>query len=141
MPQATCFRHVGAWGKNKKNIFLKVCFLHRRILFQTLQVHQLNNQHRFSVNVWASIVGNYLIGQYLMHSLSGGIYETFPREVLREVLENVLCLKYFRPMWFQRDGARSRIHRNAYQYLNTTPFQIWRWSDTDQWHCLRVIQI
>ena len=42
------------------------------------------------VNVWIGIVVNYLIGSCVMpHPLSGEIYETFLKEELPEMLEDV----------------------------------------------------
>lgn len=43
-------------------------------------VHQSNYQHRYSVNVWAGIVGNNLVGPYVLpQRLTGDVYEVFQR--------------------------------------------------------------
>ena len=84
------------------------------------EVHRFRYQHRFSVNVWCGIVGDYLIGPYLLPSpLNGQRYTTFLREVLPGLLENVL-LGIPRNMWFQHDGAPAHSDRNACQHLHET---------------------
>jgi len=63
------------------------------------------HQQRWSVNVWAGIVDDYLIGPYLLpERLTGPIYRRFLEEVLPELLENV-PLNVRHQMWFQHDGA------------------------------------
>ena len=60
---------------------------------------------------------------YLMTSpLSGEIYETFLREVLPEMAEDV-PLGIRSRMWLQHDGAPVHSYRNDHQYLNYA-FQI-----------------
>lgn len=77
-----------------------------------------NYQHRFSVNVWAGIVDNYLIGPYLMPCrLTGNVYETFLMEVLPRLLDDVplaVCCR----MWYQHDGAPAHFHSNVRRYLD-----------------------
>lgn len=66
---------------------------------------QRGHQVRFTVNVWAGIIDNYLIGPYVLPDrLDGRIYGIFLREVLPELLENI-PLATRRGMWFQHDGA------------------------------------
>lgn len=63
------------------------------------------HQQRWSVNVWAGIVDDYLIGPYLLpERLTGPIYRRFLEEVLPELLENV-PINVRQQMWFQNDGA------------------------------------
>ena len=53
-------------------------------------IYPHSHQHRFSVNVWAGIVGDNLIGPYLMPSpLTGAVYREFLQEVLPQLLENI----------------------------------------------------
>jgi hypothetical protein len=62
-------------------------------------------QQRYSVNVWAGIVHNHLIGPYILPSpLNGHVYRIFLDEVLPVLLEDV-PLAIRRRMWFQHDGA------------------------------------
>jgi hypothetical protein len=63
------------------------------------------HQVRFSVNIWAGIIDNHLIGPYILPPrLTGRIYWTFLNEVLPELLADV-PLATRRGMWFQQDGA------------------------------------
>lgn len=82
------------------------------------EVHRFRYQHRFSVNVWAGIVGDSLIGPYLMPSpLNGQRYTLFLRDTLPLLLEDV-PLGVRRRMWFQHDGAPAHNAVNARQHLN-----------------------
>jgi hypothetical protein len=82
------------------------------------EVHRFRYQNRFSVIVWAGIVGDSFIGPYLMPSLTNGQrYVTFLRETLPLLLED-LPLDVRRRMWFQHDGAPAHSDRNAREYLN-----------------------
>nr|CAH7742449.1 unnamed protein product [Callosobruchus chinensis] len=63
------------------------------------------HQQRWSVNVWAGIVSDYLIGPYLLpERLTGPIYRRFLEEILPELLGNV-PINARQQMWFQHDGA------------------------------------
>ena len=79
------------------------------------------------------IVGNYLIGSYLMLSpLSGEIYETFLREILPEINEDV-SLGIRHRIRFQHDRAPAHFHRNARQYLkNAFPNTVGGYGVMDQ---------
>ncbi|GBM71854.1 hypothetical protein AVEN_229352-1 [Araneus ventricosus] len=62
-------------------------------------------QKRFSVNVWAGIVGDHLIDPYLLpFQLEGRTYLTFLQQVLSELLQPVAA-NIQSCMWFQHDGA------------------------------------
>ena len=62
-------------------------------------------QHRFSVNVWAGIVHNHLVGPYLLpNTIRGGNYLVFVRDVLPQLLENI-PLNIRERIWFQHYGA------------------------------------
>lgn len=76
------------------------------------------DQHQFSVNVWAGIVGENIIGPYLLPPrLNGHIYVQFLEQILPEFLEDV-PLNIRRGMWFQHDGAPAHFSLEARQYLN-----------------------
>ena len=83
-------------------------------------VHQSHHQQRFSGNVWAGIIGNNLVGAYLLPTrLTGDLYEVFMRQKLPEVLDDVpLCIPS--QMWFQEDGAPVHTSRNERQCLDHT---------------------
>lgn len=81
-------------------------------------IHPNSHQHRFSVNVWAGIIGNNLIGPYLLPSpLTGHAYTIFLREVLPGLLEDV-PLETRRRMWFQHDGAPAHYFGETRLFLN-----------------------
>ena len=80
-------------------------------------IYPHSHQHRFSVNVWAGIVGDNLIGPYLMPSpLTGAVYREFLQEVLPQLLENI-PLNIRRRIWFQHDSAPAHYFRGARQAL------------------------
>lgn len=80
-------------------------------------IHPSRHQERFSLNVWAGIVGNHLIGPYLMPSpLRGRDYAAFLRNVLPDLLDNV-PIATLRRMWFQQDGAPPHYFGEARDYL------------------------
>ena len=89
-------------------------------------VHQSHHQHRFSVIVRAGIIGNNLVGHYLVPTcLTGDMYEVFMRQVLPELLDDApSCIG--RLMWFHQDGAPAHTSRNVRQYLDHTFPNRWR---------------
>ena len=64
-----------------------------------------NHQRRFAVNIWAGIVGDYLLGPYMLPPrLRWPMYRLFLEVHLPMLLEDV-PLHIRRRMWFQHDGA------------------------------------
>ncbi|XP_023313209.1 uncharacterized protein LOC111693200 [Anoplophora glabripennis] len=77
-----------------------------------------NHQQQFSVNVWAGIVGDHLIGpHFLPNRLNGADYRQFLEEVLPELLEDV-PLQVRENMYFMHDGAPAHFSLVARQYLD-----------------------
>lgn len=76
-------------------------------------------QQRFSVNVWAGILHDYIIGPYLLPDrLNGATYLVFLQQVLPELL--AVVPRHLRAtMWFQHDGAPAHYTRDVRNYLNT----------------------
>ncbi|XP_023226911.1 uncharacterized protein LOC111627544 [Centruroides sculpturatus] len=66
-------------------------------------------QSRFSVNVRAGIVGDHLIGPYLLPlSITGSNYLIFLQQVLPQLLgDKQISASTQQIMWFQHDGALS----------------------------------
>ncbi|GFV57797.1 uncharacterized protein TNCV_3071761 [Trichonephila clavipes] len=64
-------------------------------------------QIRFSVNVWAGIMGNHLIGSYLFPCrLTGLNYLLFLQQALPQLLrDEQISASTQQTMWFQHDGA------------------------------------
>ncbi|GBM05154.1 hypothetical protein AVEN_197716-1 [Araneus ventricosus] len=78
------------------------------------------HQRRFSINVWAGIIGDHLLGPYLLpERLNGGKYLTFLQQVLPDMLNDVPP-HIRRVMWFQQDGAPAHYVRDVRNYLDIT---------------------
>ena len=81
-------------------------------------IRQTRFQQEFSINLWAGIVNNYLIGPFeLPPRLTGAIYWRFLRRNLQELLEEV-PLHIRESMWFLHDGAPPHFSRLVRQFLN-----------------------
>lgn len=75
-------------------------------------------QHRFSVNVWAGIINNELIGPHILPvRLNGESYLNFLENVLSDYLENV-PLRTRARMWYMLDGAPPHTARRVREFLN-----------------------
>lgn len=75
-------------------------------------------QQKFSVNVWAGIISDHLIGPYIMPPrLNAGSYLVFLKETLPELLEDV-PLEVRRRMWLQHDGAPAHFGRVVRNHLD-----------------------
>ena len=63
----------------------------------------LNAQHRFRVDICARVLGDYLIGPYLLFErINGNMYLAFLRNILPELLQHVLATPY-QNTWFKHD--------------------------------------
>lgn len=88
-------------------------------------IRQHAHQTQFSVNVWAGIIGNHLIGPCLFpNRLDGRSYFNFVQEILPERLQNVPA-HIRRIMWFQQDGAPAHFRREVRELLNSTYGDQW----------------
>lgn len=75
-------------------------------------------QRKWSINVWAGIIGNHVIGPYLFQgSLTGIRYLNFLQNDLPVLLED-LNLNIRARMWFQQDGAPAHTFGRAVNHLN-----------------------
>lgn len=78
----------------------------------------IEKQYRFSVNVWAGIIGQYIIGPYFFEgNLNGERYLHFLPNNLLDLLEDV-PLDVIRRMWFMQDGAPPHYHGNVRRFLD-----------------------
>lgn len=65
----------------------------------------VDNQHRFKVNVWAGICGEYVVGPYFFNgNLNGDIYLDFLQQEL-DNLNRHIPRYILNQLWFQHDGA------------------------------------
>lgn len=88
-------------------------------------IRQSNFQQRFSLNLWAGIVNNTLIGPFeLPARLNGESYLHFLQEVLPGLLEDV-PLVVRQNMWFMHDGCPAHFSRPTRDYLDHTFPQRW----------------
>lgn len=77
-----------------------------------------SHQERFSINVWAGIIGSHLVGPYLLpNRLTSDGYTNFLNTVLVDLLEDIPILIRQR-MWFQHDGAPAHSSRVVRATLN-----------------------
>lgn len=77
-----------------------------------------NHQYGFSINVWAGIIDNFLIGPFRMpNRLTGELYRNFLRDELNILLEDV-PLNIIRRMHYMHDGAPAHFSRTAREFLN-----------------------
>lgn len=82
-------------------------------LFRTV-----DRQHRWSVNVWGGIMGEYVIGPYFFDEhLNGRNFLNFLKQDFWTLLEN-LPLSLRTKMWLQLDGAPAHFSHDVRNYLN-----------------------
>lgn len=80
-------------------------------------IQQSRFQHRFSVNVWAGIVGDRLLGPHVLPArLTGASYLDFLQNVLPEYLDDVPL----QLLWFMHDGAPPHIFLAVRNFLNVS---------------------
>lgn len=83
-------------------------------------IEESHHQNQFSLNVWIGIIGNYLIGPFILpNRLNGPAYRQFLEEELPLLLEDVPLLVRNR-MWFMHDGAPAHFSVEAREFLNNT---------------------
>lgn len=81
-------------------------------------------QHRWSVNVWAGIVGETLLGPvFLPNRLNSENYLDFLRGQLEEYLDELPVVVYVN-LVFQHDGAPAHYGREVREYLNNK-YRVW----------------
>lgn len=85
----------------------------------------LDNQNRWSLNVWCGIVNGHLIGPYFFdQNLNGQIFLEFLRNQLPVLLEDVELRTRMR-VWIQLDGAPAHNSRQVREYLNNRYHDNW----------------
>jgi hypothetical protein len=81
---------------------------------------QTKHQQRFMINVWMGLIGNCLIGPYIIDgTLNAHKYLTFLQEYLNPLLEEV-PLHIRNDMWLMHDGAPPHFGRAVRDHLNIT---------------------
>lgn len=123
------------WLQNQRqNIILSILFtdeagfsrdgilnLHNMHHWSDENPHQTvirSHQYGFSINVWAGIIDNYLIGPFrLPNRLTGALYRNFLENDLNTLLEDV-PLAIIGRMYYMHDGAPAHFSRVAREYLD-----------------------
>lgn len=81
-------------------------------------IRTVDSQHRWSINVWAGMVGYKIVGPHFFEeNLNGQNYEEFLRTEFEEFLDD-LPLDIFVRLWFQQDGAPAHFSRRVRNYLD-----------------------
>ncbi|GFX07826.1 uncharacterized protein TNCV_4160951 [Trichonephila clavipes] len=84
-------------------------------------------QDRFLVNVWADILGDHLIGPYILPGhLTGPRYLIFLEQVLPKLLDRAHVTAATRiSMWFQQDGAPAHFSISVRNHLDAVCGERW----------------
>lgn len=81
-------------------------------------IREVANQRRWSINVWAGIIGTQIIGPWVIDgSLSSEKFRNFLRDTLQPYLENV-PLAIRQQMWLQLDGCPAHSAHICRQHLD-----------------------
>jgi hypothetical protein len=89
------------------------------------QTRGINFGRRFSVNVWCDLLGNKLIGQFVLdNNLTGNTYEFFLRNDLPGLLGNISVMVKGQ-IYFQRDWARPHYIQHVKEYLHESSPNHW----------------
>lgn len=89
------------------------------------EILESRHQQQFSVNVWAGICGDYLIGPYFFDGrLNGQNYRQFLENELPVLMEDIPVLLRNR-LWFMHDGAPAHFSALACEYLNNNFHNRW----------------
>jgi hypothetical protein len=111
----TNFRHEFHISKQEK-MFIPTRVRKHSICERILCTHQ----HQFSINMWAGIVGDYLLGMHVLpHRFTGNHYRDFLSYDLTKLLEDVPLTVRAR-MWYKHDGFLIHFSCAVRDVLNNT---------------------
>ena len=83
-------------------------------------LQQVQNQGRWSLNVWCGIIGGRIIGPWIFNGrLNGLSYLNFLQNDLPILLRDI-PLETRRNMWFQHDGCPAHFTARVCEFLNET---------------------
>lgn len=81
-------------------------------------IREGRHQQQFKINVWAGIIGDYLLGPLVLPNiLNGENYRHFLENELQEIFEDV-PLGLRGNCWFMHDGAPPHFRLDVRQFLN-----------------------
>jgi hypothetical protein len=88
-------------------------------------IHQARHQVQFKINVWMGIVGDCLLGPFVLpERLNGDDYRDFLENDLPLLLEEV-PLNVRNSIWFMHDGAPPHFRLHVRDFLNQTFREKW----------------
>lgn len=88
-------------------------------------VRERRFQRQFSINVWAGVLGNQLIGPHILpNRLTGATYLDFLQNIFTDLLDDV-PVERRRDMWFLHDGAPPHYARIVANWLNDNFTEKW----------------
>lgn len=105
------FTRNGMWNRRNSHIWAHS---------NPFALQQTGHQTRWSVNVWAGIFKNRVIGPiFLPERLNGPRYHEFLRTTLEEILDE-MPVAHFRDAWYQHDGAPPHVTLPVRSWLTGT---------------------
>lgn len=96
--------------------------------------YRRDNQRRFSVNIWAGILGTSFLGSvFLPDRLDEEMFLNILKETFVDLFDDITLAAAVHTSWFQMDGARSYNRAAARYWLDTnypdlTPLDFFLWS-------------
>lgn len=87
-------------------------------LFNPRAVIQRRAQGRFTLNVWAGILGDSIIGPYFLPRLTSAAYLNHLRNVLLPDLRRLVPRRRRRRLYFMHDGAAPHYSREVRNFLD-----------------------
>lgn len=100
-------------------------FAHPRAHTNPYALQQTGHQTRWSMNVWAGIFKDNVVGPiFLLERVNGPRYHEFLRTTFAEILEE-MPLAHLRDAWFQHDGAPPHVTLPVRRHLNDTFGDCW----------------
>ena len=82
-------------------------------------VRQIDNQRRWSINVFGGVLGNNVLGPYFINgNLNANTYLNILEEVVTPWIEETIPLARYEQIWYQLDGAPAHSARIITNYLN-----------------------
>lgn len=82
-------------------------------------VRTVDHQHRWSLNVWAGIIGDRIVGPHFFDfNLNGDNYLNFLQNDFEDLVDELLPLEVIRRLWIQQDGAPPHYSVRVREYLN-----------------------
>lgn len=77
-------------------------------------------QHKFGINIWERILGDHLLGQYLLPKILSGVkYFVFLQHVLRDLMLGIPATVR-QKMWFILNGASAHLAIAVRNHINAT---------------------